>query len=80
MRKQRSSQHTGLRAADRAISMDFGAACAESSSQSESASISVLEQPSAILSSDRSIANVADRTAARVLGDRRVVRFLEQTV
>jgi hypothetical protein len=65
MRKRRSSHHAGLRAADRAISMDFGAACSESSSRSESTSITVLEQSlTAILSSDRS-AIFADRTAAR---------------
>jgi hypothetical protein len=66
MRKRRSSHHAGLRAADRAISIDFGAACPESSSQSESTSITVLEQSlTAILSSDRSIAIFADGTAAR---------------
>ena len=79
MRERQSFHRSGLMAADRPMPKDFGAVCAESASQSGTASMTALEQSlTSILSADRSITIFADGTAAGARGDRRVVQFLEQ--
>jgi len=80
MRKRQSFPHTGLIGADRLIFMNFCDACPKGlSSPSETTSMTFPEPSlTSILNTDGSIACFTDGASGWSLGDRRMVRCLEQ--